>query len=224
MTSASTAHPAPVASLHGRRDIETETPLYGLDIETDTSVDGLDPGCSPIVAVALSTATGDHVFDGSERETLTQLDAVLRALPPGIVVTWNGSAFDLPFLDRRAASSGVRLGLELSLDPRISMRSDPLPGMLGAYRARWYDHRHLDGYRLYRADVGRLLGLSCGLKPMARLVGLATIEVDRAELHRLSDEQVRDYVASDARVARQLVMRRMPVAARFADPLVASPT
>jgi DNA polymerase elongation subunit (family B) len=194
-------------------------PVYGLDIETDTTTDGLDPDRSAVVAIALVGPDGAHVFDGPETRSLAALDDALRTLPQGIVATWNGAAFDLPFLARRAERAGTRLGLELVLDPSIAMRSDPIAGETGAYRARWFGHAHLDGYRLYRADVGRLLGLSCGLKPMARLVGLDPVQVDRASLHELSGDEVRAYVTSDARVTRELVMRRMPVAAAFADRL-----
>jgi hypothetical protein len=192
-------------------------PLYGLDIETDTSTDGLDPGCSAVVAVALATTDDAVVFDGDEADLLSRLDEALAGLPPGLIVTWNGSAFDLPFLARRAEVADVSLGLRLRLDDSIAMRTEPLPGCDGAYRAEWHGHRHLDGYRLYRADVGRTMGLSCALKAMARLVGIDAVEVDTANLHELSDDEVRTYVASDASVARQLVERRMPYALGFAD-------
>jgi hypothetical protein len=196
-----------------------DPPVYGLDIETDTTVDGLDPATSRIVAVAISTADGDRVFEGPEAALLVALDAALAALAPGIVATWNGAGFDLPFLARRAGALGVTLGLQLRLDPALVLRHEPLPGETGAYRGRWHHHAHLDGYRLYRGDVGRVWGLSCGLKPMAMLVGLAPVEVDRSSVHLLDPADVRDYVASDARVTRALVLRRMPAAAAFADQL-----
>src|SRR3546814_5141484 len=78
-------------------------PIYGLDIETDTSVDGLDPNVSRIVAAALSTGGVDELFDGPEDELLAGLDERLAELPPGVLATWNGSAFDLPFIADRAA-------------------------------------------------------------------------------------------------------------------------
>jgi hypothetical protein len=184
--------------------------LYGLDIETDTSVDGLDPARSPIVAVAVATDDGDHVFQGQETGILADLDTLLAHLPPGLVVTWNGAGFDLPFLAERARIIGATIGLQLWRDPTIE--SDP-----GAFRGRWYRHDHLDGYRVYRADVGRSLGLSCGLKPLSRLVGLQPIELDRSSLHLLDDDVVRRYVASDARLAKELVLRRWPLAWRAAD-------
>ena len=201
----------------GSPQVRTDLPVYGLDIETDTAVDGLDPATSRIVAVAVSTPDGDEVYDGDEASLLLRVDDALAGLAPGILATWNGSNFDLPFMARRAERVGVALGLSLRLDPSIVLRREPLAGESGAYRASWHRHSHLDGYRLYRSDVGRLLGLSCGLKPMAMLAGLAPVEVERSCLHLLEPSEVRAYVASDARVTRQLVLRRMPTAAAFAD-------
>lgn len=207
---------------HGLRTITGVTaplhglPVYGLDIETDTTVDGLDPAVSPVVAVAVATATDDHVLIGPEASLLRRLDDLLRSLPPGLLVTWNGATFDLPFLADRSSLAGVRLGLHLRADPAITRRHADHPPQV-AYRGDWYGHRHLDGYRLYRADVGRSLGLSCGLKSLSRLVGLAPVEVDRSRMQDLDEPTLRAYVASDARLARQLVLRRLPAAAGFAD-------
>jgi uncharacterized protein YprB with RNaseH-like and TPR domain len=197
--------------------MERGEPIYGLDIETDTSVDGLDPAVSPVVTVALSTVAGDDVFAGPEPALLAQVDDALRALEPGVLATWNGAAFDLPFLADRAAVHDVPLGLHIVLDPAIVSRRPPLVGHEGAYRASWHGHRHIDAYRMYRGDVGPALGVSCGLKTIARLVGLTPIEVDRERIHALPPDVLRDYVASDARLARQLAERRWPAAARFID-------
>lgn len=192
-------------------------PVYGLDIETDTSIDGLDPSVAPVLTVALSNAAFDEVFTGPEDELLDQLDCRLSALRPGILATWNGAAFDLPFLAERAARHGVALGLRLRHDPSITMRHTPLPGLPGAYRAHWYRHGHIDAYRLYRGDVGPSLRVSCALKSIARLVGLAPIEVDRSRIHELSHEALHAYAASDARLARVLTERRWSTASRFVD-------
>jgi DNA polymerase elongation subunit (family B) len=186
-------------------------PIYGLDIETDTSLDGLDPAVSPVVTVALSLTDGDEVFGGDEADLLTALDARLRALPPGVIATWNGATFDLPFLADRAAHRGVTLGLHLTLDPRIASRRDPLPGHEGAYRAEWYGHRHLDAYQLYRGDVGMVLRVSCSLKAIARLVGFEPVEVDREHIHDLPADVLAAYATSDARLARLLTERRSVV-------------
>jgi DNA polymerase elongation subunit (family B) len=214
----------------GQRDVPAadlwhrdEIPYYGLDIETDTTVDGLDPTQAKVVAVALTmprSSDGDVVLTGPETQLLEELDRLLLELPPGVLVTWNGAAFDLPFLAERARRAGVPLHLRLAQDPSLADTRRQHTDGRSAYRASWGPHRHLDGYRLYRADVGRNLGLPCGLKPMARLVGLEPVEVDREQIHQLSAQDLHEYVASDARLAQELVVRRLPAAARFADPFV----
>jgi DNA polymerase elongation subunit (family B) len=192
-------------------------PVYGLDIETDTRVGGLDPACSAVVTVAVSQPGFDEVFTGPEPELLGELDQRLAELEPGVIATWNGATFDLPFLSDRARLWGIRLGLLLAPDPDIRLPHEPLPGHAGAYRARWHDHGHVDAYRLYRGDVGPALRVSCSLKSIARLVGLAPVEVDRSRIHDLSQEALHAYASSDARLARVLTERRWPTAARFVD-------
>jgi DNA polymerase elongation subunit (family B) len=192
-------------------------PLYGLDIETDTSCGGLDPNLGGIVAVAVSTPTGSVVLTGEEAKLLSSLDELLGGLPPGVVITWHGAGFDLPFLADRAAFTGIRLGLELVLDRAIEVRR-PLAGHAGAYRARWGAHTHLDAYQLFR-DVGRAVMLSCSLKSMARFFGLEPVEVDRARIHDLDLADLSAYVASDAALARQLASLRWHAASRFLDAL-----
>lgn len=195
-----------------------KAPVYGLDIETDTSIDGLDPTVSRIVAVALSTEI-DELFEGPEDELLWSLDRRLRTLEPGVIATWNGGAFDLPFIADRAALWGLPLGLQLEADPRIRHRHEPLPGHDHCYRAAWHRHSHLDAYRVYRDDVGPALRISCSLKSIARFVGLAPLEVDRERIHDLSHEALHAYASSDARLARILAERRWSTAARRIDSL-----
>jgi len=192
---------------------DTHLPTYGLDIETDTTVDGLDATRSRILAVAVSSDAGDEVLLGDERELLLRLDRRLARLEPGVLVTWNGTFFDLPFIAARAARWGLQLGLRC--EPAAEWPPAHRPG---PHESAWWGHRHLDGFRLYRGDLGRALGLSCGLKSLARLCGLQPVEVDRTRMHLLDDDAMCEYVASDARLARQLVQRRMPLAYRSIDP------
>jgi uncharacterized protein YprB with RNaseH-like and TPR domain len=191
--------------------------LYGLDIETDTTVDGLDPHVAAIVTVALSNEGFDEVFTGPEHVILRELDERLASMAPGVIATWNGAAFDLPFIADRAELNGLGLGLQLRPDSRIALDHDPLPGHEHAYRARWHGHGHVDAYRLYRADVGPALKVSCSLKSIARLVGFTPIDVDRTRIHDLSHEMLHAYAASDARLARVLTERRWPTALRYVD-------
>ncbi|MEZ5239474.1 MAG: 3'-5' exonuclease [Microthrixaceae bacterium] len=199
---------------------DTDQRLIGFDIETDTSSGGLDPESSSVVAAALwnpaASAPGERaeVFVGDETDILRGIDERIGSLGPAVLVTWNGARFDLPFVAHRARRLGLELGLCTTQDQAtagVGGRDQP------PLRARWHSMVHLDGYRLYRADVGRTLGLSCGLKSLARLTGTPAIELDRSRLHRCSEAEIREYVASDARVAVELVARRMPVALRAAD-------
>jgi DNA polymerase elongation subunit (family B) len=193
--------------------------LYGLDIETDTATDGLDPRVSAVVAVAVSTPDRDVVLTGPEAELLHGVESILGELPAGVIVTWNGSAFDLPYLADRAGLCGVPLGLHLTPDPALPTRT-PLPGHDGSYRARWGPHRHLDAYRVYRNDLKRLLDVSCSLKSVARLLGMPVVEVDASRVHALEPDHLAAYVASDAHLARDAALARWSTARPFIDPMI----
>ena len=198
------------------------TPLYGLDIETDTATDGLDPAVGRVLAVAVARGTEVELFDhDDEADLLLDLDRHLAALPPGVLVTWNGARFDLPYLATRAARHAVALGLQLHLDPTLAGHHEPLPGHAGAYRARWHRHLHLDAYRLYRADVGPALRLPCSLKVVAALAGMAPVEVDASRVHELGRDQIARYVSSDARCTAALAQRRWATARLAVDRVVA---
>lgn len=195
-------------------------PLYGLDIETDTATDGLDPRVSRVLAVAVVGPAGEVVLtDPDEARLLDRLDWHLAGLEPGVLVTWNGAAFDLPFLADRAAHLAVPLGLRLALDPTLPVRRPCLPGHAGAYRAAWHGHAHLDAYRLFRADVIPALGCSGSLKTVARACGLRPVEADAARVHELGPADLAAYVCSDARCARELAARRWASARHAVDRL-----
>ena len=173
--------------------------------------------------MALSGDGWARVFDGTgeggEASILRDLDAALVELAPGVITTWNGARFDLPFLSDRAQRHGVSLGLVLEADPFSRSPHEPLPGHVGGYIASWYQHQHLDAYRVYRADVGAMMHLPCGLKALARLMGLSPVEVDREAIHELSREELHDYVASDAIITRLLALRRWETAKLSIDAL-----
>lgn len=169
--------------------------------------------------MALSGDNWATVFDGAEADILQGVDAAIRDLASGVITTWNGSRFDLPFLVDRSHIVGVDLGLTLQADQHSRSAHEPLPGHEGGYVATWYEHRHLDTYRVYRADVGAMLHLACGLKSLARFVGLSPIEVDRERIHELSRDELHEYVASDAIMTRELTLRRWSTAAAAIDSL-----
>jgi hypothetical protein len=207
------ARPAPTTSV----EVAT-TVVYGLDIETDTTIDGLDPLVAPVVAVAVAGPDGVTTFDDrNEALLLDRLDWHLASIEPGVIATWNGANFDLPFLHHRARIRGVDLGLRLRPDPVLPLPREPLPGRTLTSRAWWHGHAHLDAYRLYRADVVPALGVSGGLKSIAQLCGLAPVVTDASQLHQLTRADIRAYVSSDARCTRELVLRRWPTARRAID-------
>lgn len=200
----------------GRSYPDLVTAAYGLDIETDTAHGGLDPRTSPVVAAALASESGVTVIRGPEARLLRELDAILALLAPGVIVTWNGSGFDLPFLADRARRHGLRIGLRLSLDPGIVRFHPPLPGHAGFYRASWHGHDHLDAYLAYRALAAEDEG-SLALKAVAARRGLAAVEVDRSRIHELEPEELASYVASDAGLALALARARWEEAVAFLD-------
>jgi hypothetical protein len=189
-------------------------PVYGLDIETDTSENGLDPSVAPVLTVALASEGYEETFTGPEPELLVDLDDRLARLEPGVIATWNGGAFDLPFLADRAALYGMRLGLTLQPDAALSVHS-ALPGHAGAYRASWYHHSHLDAYRVYGNEVGASPRFG-SLRSIGRFVGLSPAD-DGAPVQDLSNEALHAYAASDARLARILAERRWTTAMRCID-------
>lgn len=198
--------------------------LYGFDIETDTAAGGLDPRVAGIVAVGLSSEDGEVVFTGSEAGVLIALDDHLAACPPGVIVTWNGSGFDLPFVAHRAWRAGVTLGLVLRPGPPRPHRPRRAPGPgpplvpTPTYLGSWHHHRHLDAYRAYRGLTDP--EVSCALKAVARNAGLNPVEVDTAAIHALPLALLRRYVASDATVTRRLAERRWSEMGPFVDPVI----
>jgi hypothetical protein len=201
----------------GRTRSSTSPPLFGLDIETDTAVDGLDPFVGRVLAVAVSGPEVVLFDQADEADLLHRLDRHLADLPAGVLVTWNGARFDLPYLATRAAMVGLELGLQLWADPTCRDERGSLPGHAGTYRASWFGHDHLDAYRVYRADVGPALRIGCSLKTVARLAGLAPVEVDASRVHDLTPAEMAAYVGSDARCAAELARRRWATARLWVD-------
>ena len=191
--------------------------VYGLDIETDTSFDGLDPTVAPVLTIALSGRKLDEVFIGPEPEMFRALDARLAELEPGVIATWNGSTFDLPFIADRARLLGVDLGLQLCLDRSRTMHRAPLPGHAGAYRAAWYRHTHIDTYRLYGHPSATSHWTS--LRVIGRVLGLgnATAHDAGRRTELLTNEALHAHAPSDARLARVLAERRWSAAVRMVD-------
>ena len=194
-----TPHPPIQTGAHP--SAERRRPAYGLDIETDTATGGLDPGTSRVTAIGVAGRGWTRTFDGDEAALLAGADHFLATLEPGLLVTWNGTAFDLPFLAARAAAAGV----DLRLQP-------PPPGELlhatgeqrrAPDRGHWCGHDHVDAY-LELAPLARRIAGTARLKAFAACHDIPCLEPDPTRLHELSVEALRRYVASDARATLAL--------------------
>jgi len=194
--------------------------IYAIDIETDTSPltqeeknqgylsRGLDPAISRIINIAIASSKGTVVFDGEERDILNKLEQYFRTASPGIVVTWNGSVFDFPFINDRARILKIPLGLLITENPQIVPKYTATPGHRGGYGAEWTRE---NGSKLGHIDIAYSFknfaeenDITWSLKPMATAKGLNPVKVDASAIHLLTKEQVNEYVASDALVTRTL--------------------
>lgn len=166
--------------------------LTALDIETT----GLDPAApdAAVTEVAYMSATGHGVIAGDEASILSRLADLLDTLT-GTVVTWNGSGFDWPYLLHRAAAHGIALPVSVT-GVRPGKYRD---GIMVAGR-RW---RHADVWTAWGPMMSGL-HLPGGLKPVARLMGLDPIELDRERMGEYSPEERAAYALSDVRVTLAL--------------------
>ncbi|HEX9683979.1 MAG TPA: hypothetical protein VGA13_12915 [Acidimicrobiales bacterium] len=191
----------------------TAPPIHGLDIETDTATGGLDPDRSRILAAAVATEGGTIVLDDpSETRLLRGLDDLMAELPAGVIATWFGSGFDLPYVARRAEICSVALGLRTIADPRA-------PGRVAG---AWHHHTHLDAHRLW-AHVRTALGVSASLKSVAGHNGLRAVAEEPARVHELSPARLQAYVASDAELAASLARHQWSRAHVAIDELIIPP-
>lgn len=211
--------------------------IFALDIETDTDgVNGLDPRESRITELAVATADESVVFaDDSEAKLLYDANKYIQALQPGLIVTWNGAFFDLPFIsdrvrklrtDQHRTLKGAlgfgdiyidrlrKFAMTLVPQPGLKPKYDYLPGHTTAYSLLWPTddtpdglvHSHLDISFAYKQFAAEQ-GIKHSLKPVARAASIEMIEVDRSKMHELTPQQRHDYAVSDVRGTRELALR-----------------
>lgn len=180
---------------------------YGLDIEINAGDGVVDPVTAAVTKIAVSAGRSDVAFVGSETEILRGVNDYLNTLAPGVLATWNGSIFDLPFIADRARIVGIELDLVLVADPNGRMGRQPLPGHRGSHKARWGEHRHLDTYRLHGSH-----GSGWG-----HLVGRARRQSQAVNTNDLLNEALHANAVNDARLARVLAERRGVAALRVLD-------
>lgn len=198
--------------------------IYGLDIETDNSAGfGLDPRRAGVTEVAVATADGGEVFaDESEARLLRGVIEFFNDMPTGLIATWNGSFFDLPYLvDRMNGHLGDVPGFQdgsagpmLTFDRELKPKYEPLGGHAGGYSAVWFKqgeaipHQHLDIAQAYRSFADEA-GVKWSLKPVAIASGIEMVELDRERLHVYTAAERKAYCLSDASGTRELALRRL---------------
>lgn len=178
--------------------------LYALDIETDTTVDGLDPHVAAVRSVAVYGDDGALAIDHmNEKVLLENLVDFLAGVERGAVVTWNGSCFDLPFLDTRFKLHGIQAGLVLQLSDDRPPKYQATPGYQGGYRARFGAHDHVDIAYAYRL-IAESLRVKWSLKPVSKALGHDPVVVDAAHVDELSVSERLIYNLSDVEMTWRL--------------------
>lgn len=186
--------------------------LYALDIETDTTVDGLNPQVAAVTSVAVLSSDGDLVIfdDRNERRLLTGLLGWLsHSSVDDLVVTWNGSCFDMPFLYDRMILNGIdtaRAGFRIVAAADRPPKYEALPGHAGGYRAKLCGLDHVDVAYVWR-DHAHDNNIEWSLKPVAQSFGYDPVVVDRAHVSDLSVAERAAYVVSDVEMTLALACR-----------------
>lgn len=177
-------------------------PLYGFDLCTSASSTSVDSARDRITRIGLSTPAGEEIYEGDEGEILHLIDHRMAILPPGILVSWQGSLLDFPLLVRRARHTGLETGIRLRPDRRPAPPS-VIVGLEHPWCSAWYSHQHLELRRVY--DTGERWW-----NPMRN-------KLDTELLIPLPDTLAEHDPAHDARLARSLAERRWSQARKFID-------
>lgn len=190
--------------------------IHALDIETDNSNGhGLNPDKSRITELAIqghNAETTVVLADESESSTLFGVRNHLTKQPPGLIVTWNGTFFDLPFMHTRSGIMLAATGLSIEEDPDLKPKYELLPGynggVIGTFESNNPNipHMHMDiapAYKQFAADHG----VPWSLKPVCAAAGIGMYELDRTRLEKFTPEQRRRYVLSDTNGTLELAYR-----------------
>lgn len=151
-------------------------PIYGLDIETDNSSgNGLNPAMSTVHSIALVGDDGSAYFGRAaktmlgEEELLDQFRTALAYLPEdAIIATWNGGAFDFPFLTVRMEANFLTVPWKLEHREDRTPKYEPTPPFKGVCRVTFKRKRtvHHDVAYSFDQQFCELAEVKWSLKPM----------------------------------------------------------
>lgn len=191
--------------------------FIALDIETDTDATPVDPevpaGLDPRAAAVISAALWDtrdgssYCLTGDEALILARLEELVCAAGDGVLVTWNGANFDLPYLAHRYEVCGIPTTLALTEADNRPPKYSPLPGKHATgYWATWGGLVHLDVAFAYQR-VADELGVTWSLKTVATALGIEMVTVDREQTASLTADELERYNVSDVRGTAALAER-----------------
>jgi hypothetical protein len=186
-----------------------------LDIESS----GLNPEVDRLLLVGLLLKDPDGqeralVYRGSEREILEGVTQTLLSERPRILVTYNGSDFDLPFLAARARVLGIEFPFEL--DPHNRVRVSGTAGVLGKepitvprILKRPEGLPVVDVFALAARfqNQTRSLGPRLDLKSVSAVLGVAEpgrLYLPHEEITEVSDDALEEYLRADLRETLRL--------------------
>lgn len=176
--------------------------MYALDIETDTSGgNGLDPQIARITTIAFYNPVDAVVFENNnEKQLLLDTITWLKARPSSQIVTWNGSAFDGPYMYARSKILGIESPFTNFTLNSDSPKYKPLSGFTGCYDFSFAsndgEHTSIDIAYKYKA-ICESKAMSWSLKAVAKSFGIGVIEVDRENMHKLTVAERLAYNFSD---------------------------
>lgn len=207
-------------------DIETDTSAAAFD---PTVPSGLDPRAAAITHVCAVTSNSAGIsevvraadeFDDGERGLLGWLVSWLNGMGSGdVVITWNGLFFDLPFIEVRCLLHGIATPFRFISDPALDIapKYGPAPwfSIIAALHpsasAGSWNTVVVDGIDAAApsktVDMAPLLapyaaehGIKHALGPVAQYVlGIDDWKLNAAMLHTYAADEIRRYVAADAR-------------------------
>lgn len=191
--------------------------IYALDIETDnTEGNGLDPHRAQIISIALVGNNGTVWYQEArtpegERQMLCDFDQWFSTGKNGsLLVTWNGGAFDWPFLTRRFRLHGLVPPWKLHLRSDRQPKYEPLPGFDGTYRVEFLSLTdHIDIAYVYDKDWCEANSVKWSLKPVANHLGFRDVRLEAMSGEGASGEashMLAAYNIHDSLMTRNLLL------------------
>jgi len=181
------------------------------DLEMESTRGGMFPNAlyDRITAISYfgeSIAECDTLFDMPEYEMLSRFVERVQQRNPDMLDSFFGSYADFPWLIQRCAVNNLKLSLGRDgSEPWVKTRTFQSGKNVGENRIIDINGRvHFDVWKEVNQDQ-TLFGIkNRQLKTVAKWMGIPVIEVDRADMAKLNQEQLRKYCLSDAHATYRL--------------------